>query len=49
MYVEPERAGSGAVVNECPALLFGFGTPTKLGTTTKLYSQAAIQRSLDEY
>jgi prepilin-type N-terminal cleavage/methylation domain-containing protein len=49
MYVEPERSGSGAVVNECPALLFGFGTPTRLGSTSKLFGQVAIQRSLDEY
>jgi prepilin-type N-terminal cleavage/methylation domain-containing protein len=49
MYVEPERGAGGAVVTECPSLLFGFGTPTALGSSAKLYGQVAIQRITDEY
>ena len=49
MYVDPERGAGGAVTTECPSLLFGFGTPTALGSSTKLYNQVAIQRITDEY
>jgi type IV pilus assembly protein PilA len=43
MYVEPENGGA------CSALFFGFGTPTRLGTNTPVYSEVAVQRSTDEF
>ena len=45
MYVEPKAGASGTV--ECPAGLFGFGTP--VGPTGKIFREVAVQNSLDEY
>jgi type IV pilus assembly protein PilA len=43
MYVEPENG------NACAALFHGFGTPTRLGSNTPVYSEVAVQRSNDEF
>jgi type IV pilus assembly protein PilA len=49
MYVHPETTAAGAVVGECPAGLFGFGTPVDPGSGQPIYDRVAIQRSLDQY
>jgi len=49
MYVEPERNSAGGIVGSCPALLFGFGTPTTLGGGAPIYNQVAVQRTTDEF
>jgi type IV pilus assembly protein PilA len=49
MYVHPEMTPEGAVVGECPAGLFGFGTPIDSGSGQPIYDRVAIQRSLDQY
>jgi prepilin-type N-terminal cleavage/methylation domain-containing protein len=45
MYVEPKRADG--TTTECPAGLFGFGTP--IGPGGKIFSEVAVQRSADEF
>ena len=49
MYVHPETTAEGAVVGECPAGLFGFGTPVDAGSGQPIYDRVAIQRSLDQF
>lgn len=52
MYVEPAREPNGDIAGVCRSGmggLFDFGPPTRLGTTSPVYNEIAIQRSLDEY
>jgi len=48
MFSHPEVVGAGPVL-ECPARLFPFWAPTRLGTTHSVYDEVAINRSNDEY
>lgn len=48
MYVSPGRDDSGGLV-ECPAHLFGFGTPLKRNSTQKIYNEVAVNWASDEY
>ena len=48
MFVHPETDTDGNVIGECPAGLFGFGTPVD-GSGDPIYDTVAIQRSLDEF
>lgn len=45
MYVEPKSAGGATI--ECPAGLFGFGTP--IGPGGKIFREVAVQSITDEY
>ena len=49
MYVHPSTDGDGTVTGECPAGLFGFGTPVEPATGQPIYDRVAIQRTTDEY
>jgi type IV pilus assembly protein PilA len=46
MYVHP--AVQGGVQKECKALLFGFGTPTRL-SGAPVYEEVEVNRQTDEY
>jgi prepilin-type N-terminal cleavage/methylation domain-containing protein len=48
MYTHPEPDGAGGF-DECPARLFPFWAPTRLGTTDSVYDEVAINRSNDEF
>jgi prepilin-type N-terminal cleavage/methylation domain-containing protein len=48
MYSHPEPNGGGGF-DECPARLFPFWAPTRLGTGTSVYDEVAVNRSNDEY
>jgi prepilin-type N-terminal cleavage/methylation domain-containing protein len=48
MYSHPEPDGGGGY-DECPARLFPFWAPTRLGTTNSVYDEVAVNRSNDEY
>ncbi len=49
MYVHPSVDIDGAVTGECPAGLFGFGTPVRPEDGQPIYDSVAIQRTTDEY
>jgi len=49
MYVHPAVDASGNVTGECPAGLFGFGTPVRPENGMPIYDRVAVQRSTDEY
>lgn len=46
MYVEPHN--EGGVQKECKALLFGFGTPTRISGAA-VYHEVEVNRQTDEY
>ena len=48
MYSHPEADGGGGF-DECPARLFPFWAPTRLGSTDTVYDEVAVNRSNDEY
>ena len=48
MYSHPEPDGGGGF-DECPARLFPFWAPTRLGTANTVYDEVAVNRSNDEY
>ena len=48
MFVFPGRDENGALV-ECPAHLFGFGTPLKRNSTQKIFNEVAVNWTSDEY
>jgi hypothetical protein len=48
MYVSPGSDEFGNFV-ECPAHLFGLGTPVKLNSNEKIYNEVAVNRATDEY
>ena len=48
MYVSPGTDEFGNFV-ECPAHLFGLGTPVKLNSNEKIYNEVAVNRATDEY
>ena len=49
MYVHPETTADGTFVGECPAGLFGFGTPIDPDTLQPIYDRVAVQASIDQY
>jgi prepilin-type N-terminal cleavage/methylation domain-containing protein len=48
MYSHPEPAVGGGM-NECPSRLFPFWAPTRLGSSSPVYDEVAVNRSNDEY
>jgi len=48
MYSHPEPDGGGGF-DECPARLFPFWAPTRLGSTSSVYDEVAINRANDEF
>jgi len=49
MFVHPSVDGDGVVTGECPAGLFGFGTPVDASSGQPVYDSVAVQRTTDEY
>jgi len=49
MYVHPSVDAAGAVTGECPAGLFGFGTPVRPQSGQPIYDSVAVQRTTDEF
>jgi len=49
MYVHPETTPGGAVIDECPSGILGFGTPLDPVTNQPVYNSVAVQRSIDQY
>jgi type IV pilus assembly protein PilA len=49
MYVHPSVDGDGVITGECPAGLFGFGTPVRPESGQPIYNSVAVQRTTDEF
>jgi len=47
MYVQPHT--EGGVQKVCKAKLFGFGTPTRIGSASPVYNEVEVNRQTDEF
>ena len=48
MYSHPQPDGGGGY-DECPSRLFPFWAPTRLGSSSPVYDEVAVNRSNDEF
>jgi type IV pilus assembly protein PilA len=49
MYVHPDMAPDGTVIDQCPSGFFGFSAPIDRATGQPIYNTVAVQESLDQY